>query len=378
MGGAIVLSQVFEQDLGGLITALGVGSVVIGLALQDTLGNLFSGVALLFERPFQVGDWLEVDGCTGKVVEVNWRSVHIMTRELEMLIVPNSVLSQAVIRNYNRPEAQHVEPVDIGFSYNDAPNTVKRVMREAALDTPGVLSHPAPVVQTISYDDSSISYRVRLFLADYSQVPKIRDEFVTRIWYTARRNGLSIPFPIRDVFHHQVPRVKGDETLQRLANYMKSLPSLAMVADDVLEEMASQVTLGHYGRGESAIFQGQSNVKLHFVLAGSAIATTQDSIGREHKIAEMTRGDFFGYSALLANEPSPMTVTASEDLEVLVLEIDGVQKMLNKTPRFLSAARQCHRCLGSKSSNLLNSTLKETAPYFPPQTRGQRRMFTIF
>ncbi len=75
-------------------------------------------------------------------------------------------------------------------------------------------------------------------------------------------------------------------------------------------------------------------MKLHFVLAGSAIATAQDTSSRRHTIAEMTRGDFFGHSALLANEPSPMTVTAAEDLEVLVLEIDAVQKMLNKTPRF--------------------------------------------
>lgn len=349
IGGAIVLSEVFDQDLGGLIAALGIGSVVIGLALQDTLGNLFSGVALLFEQPFQLGDWLEVDGQTGKVVEVNWRSVHIVTRELELLVVPNSALAQAVIRNYNQPQPQHVEAVVIGFSYNDAPNTVKRVMKETALDTTGVLKNPAPVVQTISYDDSSIAYKVRLFIDDYGQMPAIRDEFVTRIWYTARRNGLSIPFPIRDIYHHHVPKVQTDEPLRRLAGYMKSLPSLAMVADSVLEELASQATLGHFGRGESAIAQGQNMVKMHFVLAGSAIATTQNAQGHQHTIAEMTRGDFFGYSALLSNEPSPMTVTAAEDLEVLILETDAVQKMLNKTPRF---AQQLGAVIAARQSKL--------------------------
>ncbi len=334
VGSAIVLKAVFDVNLAGVFTALGVGGIVLGFALQDTLGNLFSGVALLFERPFEIGDWLEVDGGKGKVVEVNWRSVHIVTRELEMLVVPNSVLAQAVIRNYNRPQPRHVEPVDIGFSYDDAPNTVKRVMRETALGTTGVLKHPAPVVQTISYDDFSIAYRVRLFVEDYSNVPAIRDEFVTRIWYAARRNGLSIPFPIRDVFHHQVPKVKADDALLRLASYIKSLPSLAMVDDSVLNEIASQAGLAHFGRGESVIDQGQQGVKVHFVLAGSAIATTRDISNRKHTIATMTRGDFFGYSALLANEPSPMTVTAAEDLEVLVLEVDAVQTMLNKSPRF--------------------------------------------
>ncbi|MEO1621074.1 MAG: mechanosensitive ion channel family protein [Cyanobacteria bacterium J06632_3] len=337
IGIAIVLSAVFGVDLQGAFTALGVGGVVLGFALQDTLGNLFSGVALLFERPFQIGDWLEVDGQKGKVIEVNWRSVHLVTRELEQLIVPNSVLSQAVIRNYNLPEHRHVEPVLIGFSYDDAPNTVKRVMLETALNTPGVLKHPAPIIQTLSYDDSSIGYVVKLFLDDYSQVPKIRDEFVTRIWYAARRNGLSIPFPIRDVYHHHVPKEKDSELLRRLASYMKSLPTLAMVSDQVLEEIAGQANLGHFGRGESVIFQEQLNVKLHFILAGSAIATSRDHGGKQYTVEDLTRGDFFGYSALLANEPSPMTITATEDLEVLILEIEAAQKMLNKSPRFSQA-----------------------------------------
>lgn len=334
VGIAIVLSAVFGVDLRGAFAALGVGGIVLGFALQDTLGNLFSGVALLFERPFDIGDWLEVDGRIGKVIEVNWRSVHIMTRSLEQLVVPNSALAQAVIRNYNKPSHRHRESVGIGFSYSDPPNKVKQVMRETALGTAGVLSDPAPIVQTLSYDDSSIGYQVHLFLEDYSQVPAIRDDFTTRIWYAARRNGLSIPFPIRDVYHHHMPKESTDAPIRRLASYMKSLPSLAMVDDEVLEEMATQAQFGHFGKGESAIHQDQTNVRLHFVLAGSAIATAKDNKGKQYMIAEMTRGDFFGYSALLANEPSPMTVTASEDLEVLILESSAVQKMLNKTPRF--------------------------------------------
>lgn len=334
IGAALVLREVFGQDLGGLIAALGLGGVVIGFALQDTLGNLISGMALLFEKPFQVGDWLEIDRHTGRVTEVNWRSVHIVTRELEMMVVPNSVLSQAVIRNYNRPQSRHIEPVDIGFSYDDPPNKVKQVMQETALGTSGVLARPAPVIQTISYDDFSITYRVRLFLEDYSLVPTIRDEFVTRIWYAARRNGLSIPFPIRDVYHHHVPKVDGTERLRRLASYLKSLPTLAAVEGSVLEEIAAQADFGHFGQGESPIVQGQQGVRLHFVLAGSAIAFFQDAKGKKYTVAEMTRGDFFGYSAVLANEPTPMTVTATEDLEVLILEVEAVQKMLNQAPRF--------------------------------------------
>ena len=334
IGGALVLSTVFDQDLGGLIATLGIGGIVIGLALQDTLGNLFSGVALLFERPFEIGDWLEVDGEQGKVIEVNWRSVHLMTRQMEQLIVPNSALAGAVIRNYNKPNPLCIIIVDIGFSYDDPPNKVKRVMMEAALDTKGVLKKPAPIIVTVSYDDSSIAYKVKLAIEDYALEPTIRNEFVTRIWYAARRSDLAIPFPIRDVFHHQPPKVANDESLRRLANYMKSLPSLAMVEDEVLEEIAPQATLAHFGRGESVVMQGQLDVKMHFILAGKAAIFAFSLEGRRQNIAEVGRGDFFGYAALLANEPSSVSITAAEDLEVLVLETDAVQNMLNKSPRF--------------------------------------------
>lgn len=334
IGGALVLSTVFDQDLGGLLATLGVGGIVIGLALQDTLGNLFSGVALLFERPFEVGDWLEVDGQEGKVIEVNWRSVHLVTRQLEQLIVPNSALASAVIRNYNKPAARCMLVIGIGFSYDDPPNKVKRVMKEVALDTKGVLKNPEPIIVTVSYDDFSIAYKVKVFIENYDDALTITNDFTTRIWYAARRSGLAIPFPIRDVYHHQVPKIANDETLRRLASYMKSLPSLAMVEDEVLEEIAPQVALAHFGRGESILAQEQMTVEMHFILAGRAQVVLTTSEGRRQVLAELGRGEFFGYSALLANEPNPAAVIAVEDLEVLVIETDAVQKMLNKNPRF--------------------------------------------
>jgi len=108
VGTAIVLSTVWNADLGGLLTALGVGSLVIGLALQDSLGNVFSGLTLLFEQPVSIGDWIEIGGIEGKVVEITWRSVHVMTLERDLVIVPNSELAGASLKNYNRPDSVHL------------------------------------------------------------------------------------------------------------------------------------------------------------------------------------------------------------------------------------------------------------------------------
>ena len=333
-GAAVVLSVVWGADLGGLIAALGVGSIVLGLALQDTLGNLFSGIALLFERPFSEGDWIEVDDITGKVIEINWRSVHLLTRELEMLIIPNAVLAGATIRNYRRPQKLHVEVVDVGFSYNDPPNKVKRVMKETALATKGVLDKPEPVIQTISYDDSSIGYRVRLFLADYDRVPQIRDEFVTRIWYAAERNSLNIPFPIRTVYHNPPVKTSPTAASDRYLLQLRDLPSFASVSEPVLTELAQCASNRSFGEGELAIAQGMYTAEFYVVVNGRAAVTTmlENSI-KEQELAQLSSGDFFGESALSGKIVSSVTVTALSDLELLILPIENMQIALEKSTR---------------------------------------------
>ena len=333
-GAAVVLSVVWGADLGGLIAALGVGSIVLGLALQDTLGNLFSGIALLFERPFSEGDWIEVDDLTGKVIEINWRSVHLLTRELEMLIIPNAVLAGATIRNYRRPQKLHVEVVDVGFSYNDPPNKVKRVMRETALATKGVLEKPQPIIQTISYDDSSIGYRVKLFLADYDKVPQIRDEFVTLVWYAAERNNLNIPFPIRTVYHNPPTKTSPTEKTDRCLAQMRALPMFASVSEEILIELARYASNRSFGAGELAIAQGMHSEEFYVVLSGRAsVSILPEPSAREREIAQLSEGDFFGESGLSGKRISSVTVTALSDLELLVLPIANMQLALEKSTR---------------------------------------------
>jgi small-conductance mechanosensitive channel len=333
IGTAIVLSVVWKTNLRGLITALGVSSIVLGLALQDTLGNLFSGVSLLFERPFGVGDWLEFDGINGKVIEINWRSVHLLTRELELLIIPNAILGKKNIRNYHRPKKLHVEVIEIRFSYNDPPNKVKQVLKEAALATKGVLDKPEPVIQTIKYNDSSIHYLIRLFLADYDKVPQIRDEFMTRIWYATNRNNLNIPFPIRTIYHKPPVKNKQEERLSQFVEYLRTFPSFIYLEKSELKKLAENASLKHFGIGEIAIDRENVQRSMYLIIAGQAKISVFDNLGKDREIACISRGEFFGEMSLLSANSGAIYVTAIEDLEVLVLKTETVQDILDRVPR---------------------------------------------
>ena len=194
---AIVVSTVWGQDLGKIVAALGVGSLVFGLALQEPVGNFFSGIMLMLERPISVGDWVKVDENVGEVVESNWRSIHLRTRDNNLVIVPNSMLAKDKFINFTGSSPLHHESVTLNFSCNDAPNKVKLMLLEAASRTTGVLADPPPRALLQSFEESSIQYEVKLPTVDFAHVREIADEFRTLVWYAANREGLTMPYPIR-------------------------------------------------------------------------------------------------------------------------------------------------------------------------------------
>ena len=196
---AFVFSYIWKFDLGSLLAALGVGSFVIGLALQEPLGNLFNGVSLLMAKPFQKGDWVQIGEELGKVVEFNWRSVKLVNRFNELIIIPNNMLGRERIKNLSRPSKIHAELITIGFSYNDNPHKVKQVLLDIAKNTEGVLASPESIPLTISYDDFYITYGLKFFIKDFEDQIMLKDRLMTQILDAATANQLTIPYPIIQV-----------------------------------------------------------------------------------------------------------------------------------------------------------------------------------
>lgn len=197
--GSVVLSSFWGFNLGGLLTALGVSSLVIGLALQEPLGNLFNGISLLMARPFRKGDWIQIGDEKGKVMDFNWRSVKIVNRDNELVVLPNNLIGKEIIKNLSRPSRVHAEIISIGFSYGDHPTEVKKALLELALATDGVLHAPAPQPLTISYDDFYITYSLKFYIKDFEDEIVLKDRLMCQIFDMAAGKGFTIPFPIRDV-----------------------------------------------------------------------------------------------------------------------------------------------------------------------------------
>jgi len=190
-----VFSSIWGFDLGSMLTALGVSSFVIGLALQEPLGNLFNGVSLLMAKPFKNGDWVQIGEEHGKVVEFNWNSVKLVNLSNELIIIPNNKFGKDQIKNLSRPNKRHAEMITIGFSYEDDPIKVKKVLLKVANKTEGILETPQPIPLTLSYDDFYINYGLKFYIKDFQDLLIIRDRLMTEFYSAAKTNGLTIPLP---------------------------------------------------------------------------------------------------------------------------------------------------------------------------------------
>ena len=197
---AFVFSSIWGVDLGHLLTALGVGSFVIGLALQEPLGNLFNGIALLIAQPFEKGDWVKIGEETGKIVDINWRSAKIVNRFNELIIIPNNALGKERIKNLSRPSKINAEIIEIGFSYKDNPVNVKEALVNIAKTSKNILSNPAPKAIVISYDDFCIKYGLWFFINDYKDLIIIKDEIMTKVYAMSKNKKFTIPFPIQEIY----------------------------------------------------------------------------------------------------------------------------------------------------------------------------------
>jgi small-conductance mechanosensitive channel len=192
-----------------LITALGVGGLAVALALQDTLSNLFAGIHILVERPIRVGDYIKIgSGEEGYVMDIGWRTTRIRMLANNVIIIPNSKLSQSIITNYYYPEKRMSLLIPVSVSYDSDPDIIEKILVEeaqkAVSDIPGLLKEPAPFVRFIpGFGDSSINFTLICQVAEYVDQYLVQHELRKRIFKRFKTDGIEIPFPIRTVYLKQ-------------------------------------------------------------------------------------------------------------------------------------------------------------------------------
>lgn len=299
-------------NLIGLITTSAVLTAVIGLAAQNTLGNIFAGLSIQMDHPFRLGDWVEYGNNTGKVVGIGWAATRLKTFDDEMIIVPNTEIAKTLVKNHSLPTPRHAMKIDIGVEYGAAPEHVRKTLLLLCTQEPRILKEPPPVVRVTNYGDFAITCQLRFFYNDFGISPELRANVMDRIWYTLRRAGIKIPFPIRDVHHRHIERKAEMEESARIRDEAISeldlVPILAPLLPADRKRLALGLTIEEYGNGEIVVEQGNPGDSLYIIHRGVCDVEISTAKGPPVKVATLARPAFFGEMSLLTGEPRSATV----------------------------------------------------------------------
>ena len=232
-----------------------VGAVVIGFALQDTLGNLFAGLAIQVEKPFRVGHWVNIAGKDGLVSEITWRATKIRTKAGNFVVVPNSVLSRDTITNYSEPDPETRIELEVGVSYDAPPNEVKATILRAIADEPLILTARQSEVLVADFAASAVTYRIRVWTVDFAADERIRDRIRSAVYYAFRRAGIEIPYPVQVQINREAPPTAARDA--SAATTLAQVEIFAALNSEARDALAQEARVDLYAAGEVIVRGGR-------------------------------------------------------------------------------------------------------------------------
>jgi small-conductance mechanosensitive channel len=335
----LVLEFDYNQTIRGLLIAPGIAAVIIGLAMQDLVGNIIAGVALQVGKSFGHGDWLIVENRQGEVIEINWRSTRLKTLDDVCIEIPNREIARQTLINLNRPHRPYAMRIPVALDYSTPPTRAKNVLLHAAANARGVLPEPKPKVYLKNFADSGIEYEIKFWMDDYHLFSDISDSIRTNIWYGLRRHGIRIPYPTRTVQLERPERDKQQEVQTAARIILRQQPLFRCLSDEQLDALLPRGKVVHFGRGETMIRQGETGDSMFIIAAGEANVLAERN-GQSRLVASMKSGDCFGEMSLLTGEPRSATVVASSDCEVVEIDKAVLGQSLKENPGLLAQLSQ--------------------------------------
>lgn len=310
-------------ELGQIVATSAVITAVLAFAMQDTLGNLLAGVAIQLDDSLRIGDWVEIDKTSGRVVEINWRATSIETRNWETVIIPNSMLlkQRFTIQGRRRGQPQLWRRwVWFDITLDTLPTQiiqlVEKSLREASL--PGIASEPAPNCVLMSVENGIGRYAVRYWLTDMQADDATDSSVRTLIDAALRRNDRRLTPPVFNVFMNTEGEYRDARhkrhSAERVA-VLRQLPLFAMLDDDTLASMADSLKFTPFVQGDVMLAQGQVAEWLYIMVRGEADMLCRQPDGQELVLGRLQSGDFFGEMGLLMQAPSAYGVRAAGHVE---------------------------------------------------------------
>lgn len=307
-----VLAYVFGVPVGTLIATSGVFAIILGLALQSTLADVFSGIALNLSKPYEVGDWIVLsDGFEGRVVETNWRATHLLNASNDLVVLPNSSLAKARLTNLSSPSRNHGVKLRIRLMPTMAPSGIDKIMRTVLLSSNSIMLAPAPTVEIKSLDAQAIEFELSFRVGDFSRASAARHEVYDLIYRHVRAAGLVLAQPKEAAAASSAQPTVGAVAAPRATalRMLDAAPLFASLTEEEKETLAPTMIRRTYRKGEVLAEQGAKLSSLVLIRTGVLIVSRKEGAA-EIELGRLSPGDYFGEGGLFTGSGEPGTIRA--------------------------------------------------------------------
>jgi small-conductance mechanosensitive channel len=336
-------------NAGNLFTGSALVTAALGFALKDTLGNVFSGLAIHAEHPFEVGDWIQYDqnqAHIGRVVEINWRATKVITLDEAYVIIPNGQLAQASIRNFTKPDPWSRRSLFVITPYHVPPQRVQAIILEAIKGSFGVLERPAASVVTNAFTERGVEHWVRLFTTEFDKRDRVDGMARDRIWYALARHGIEIPVATHAVRLTELPAPPPEPpgaAAERRIECLQRIGLLEPLGPKLVRQLASQSVDRVYAAGEQVIRQGEPGASMFVIMSGSVEVTAREGDLPPAKLAELGPGDYFGEMSVMTGAPRVATITTLGETRLLEVGKESFRAILAAHPELVEQLGQSLR-----------------------------------
>jgi len=342
-----IVGYVFHKPLTGLWATSGVMALVLGFALRNMILDLFTGLAVNIERPYQIGDWIQLNmenpasQIYGEVIDINWRATRLKNEEEKVFIVSNSLLNNYVITNYTYPDKKIRFETQIHIDHSVPITRAKRIIKAAAkkvLKEKGFFTEPEPSIVISEINEFGIQYTTRYWIYPWKGVvpANARDQINSSILEYLAFSGLKPGFPKGE---YRLARLTKDhhehDSIEHRKEILRKVSLFDPLEEHELDEIVNKIQMKSYSEGEHVIQKGEEGESMFILSEGILEVSVNTENGSMHKVAEIDPGEFFGEMSLLTGEPRSATVTAFTSAVVYEIKKEHVEDLFRRKPSLL-------------------------------------------
>lgn len=331
----IILTVVYKKALASLLIPTGIIAGVLGLALQSLISNVFAGLVIAVEKPYRVGDWIELpNGMSGRVIDITWRTTRLWSRQNGIYIIPNDMATSNAVHNHTILDAKFSDWYYIDIDGEVSPNVALELLTQAALSCKKVLQNPAPVVTIHDITSRPYKYKIQVHFEDHTAHWYGKNELLLTIQNKLILHGIAPSETRIEINKLEAPKI--NIQTPKLETYLRSAYLFKSLSSDDLRIISLNSEKKYYYPGEMVIVEGDEATALFVIAYGMLRVLKKDHTGTNRVIAKLSAGTEFGEMSLLTGKCRSASVEAMTNSVVIKVPKESMKELLDRKPHLLS------------------------------------------